>query len=140
MKLLEGDNMNELNQLVMAERSVFADMGGGGELAQDLGKIIERAQQAAYRSVDVMLVYRNWFLGKRIAEEELNGAVRAEYGKEAMMKLAAQLTAKYGSGFDFGSLYKYLAFFKRFKILDSLRPKSGVRIGWSHCATLCRAA
>ena len=138
--MTEGANMNELNQLMMAERSVFADMGGGGELALDLGKIIERAQQAAYRSVDVMLVYRNWFLGKRIAEEELKGAARAEYGKEAMMKLAAQLTAKYGPGFDFGSLYKYLAFFKRFKILDSLRPKSGVLIGWSHCATLCRAA
>ena len=25
--------MNELNQLMMAERSFFADMGGGGELA-----------------------------------------------------------------------------------------------------------
>lgn len=130
--MTEGANMNKLNQLMMAERSVFADMGGGGELAQDLGKIIERAQQAAYRSVDVMLVYRNWFLGKRIAEEELNGAVRAEYGKEAMMKLAAQLTAKYGPGFDFGSLYKYLAFFKRFKILDSLRPKSGGLLSWTH--------
>lgn len=57
--------MNELNQLMMAARSVFGGMGGGGELAQDLGKIIERAQQAAYRSVDVMLVYRNWFIGKR---------------------------------------------------------------------------
>ena len=38
------DNMNELNQLMMAERSVFADMRGGGELAHDLGQIIERAQ------------------------------------------------------------------------------------------------
>lgn len=36
--------MNELNQLKMAERAVFADMGGGGELALDFGKIIERAQ------------------------------------------------------------------------------------------------
>ena len=48
------------------------------------------------------------------------------------MKLAAQLTAKYGSGFDFSSLYKYLAFFKRFKILDSLRPKSGGLLSWTH--------
>ena len=32
------DNMNELNQLMMAERSVFADTGGGGELAQELGR------------------------------------------------------------------------------------------------------
>ncbi len=28
-------------------------------------------------------------------------------------------------------LYKYLAFFRRFKILDSLCLKSGLRLGWS---------
>ena len=30
--------MKELNLLMMAERSVFADMDGGGEPAQDLGR------------------------------------------------------------------------------------------------------
>lgn len=30
--------MNELNQLMMAERSVLADIGGGGELAKDIGR------------------------------------------------------------------------------------------------------
>ena len=45
-----------------------------------------------------MLVYRNWFLGKQIAEEEVKGAARAEYGKEDMIKLVTQLTAKYGPG------------------------------------------
>ena len=72
--------MEDLNQLMVAERSIFADVGVGGEISEDLGKIIERAQQAAYRSVDVTLVYRNWFIGKRIAEEELKGGLRAEYG------------------------------------------------------------
>lgn len=28
-------------------------------------------------------------------------------------------------------LYKYLAFFRRFKILDSLCLKSGLRLGWA---------
>ena len=36
--------MNELNLLTVAERAVFADLGGGGELAQDSGMIIERAR------------------------------------------------------------------------------------------------
>ena len=96
------------------------------------GAIIERSKSVAYRAVDIVLVYRNWLLGKRIAEEELCGGLRAEYGKETMVKLAALLTDKYGPGFDFGSLYKYLAFFKRFKILDSLRPKSGGLLSWTH--------
>ena len=105
----------QINQLMVAERSIFADIGVGDEITKDLGKIIERAQQAAYRSVDVMLVYRNWFIGKRIAEEELRGESRAEYGKSQMFDLAVALTAKYGKGFDSSNLYKYLAFFKRFQ-------------------------
>jgi len=103
-----------------------------GALAADLGSIIEQAKQVVYRAVDVVLVYRNWLIGKRIAEEELKGASRAAYGKETMEVLAVELTEKYGAGFDFGSLYKYLAFFKRFKILDSLRPKSGRVLSWTH--------
>ena len=104
----------------------------GGTLAADLGSIIEQAKSVACRAVDVALVYRNWLLGKRIAEEELRGAGRAEYGKAQLAALADELTDKYGSGFDFGSLYKYLAFFKRFKILDSLSPKSGRLLSWTH--------
>ena len=127
---------DQINQLMVAERSIFADIGVGGEITKDLGKIIERAQQAAYRSVDVMLVYRNWFIGKRIAEEELRGGSRAEYGKSQMFDLAVALTAKYGKGFDSSNLYKYLAFFKRFPILDTLCPKSGMRLGWSHYRVL----
>ena len=104
----------------------------GGTLAADLGSIIEQAKSVACRAVDVALVYRNWLLGKRIAEEELRGAGRAEYGKAQLAALADELTDKYGPGFDFGSLYKYLAFFKRFKILDSLSPKSGRLLSWTH--------
>ena len=126
----------QINQLMVAERSIFADIGVGGEIAKDLGQIIERAQQAAYRSVDMLLVYRNWFIGKRIAEEALKGGLRAEYGKSQMSDLAVALTAKYGKGFDSSNLYKYLAFFKRFPILDTLCPKSGIRLGWSHYRVL----
>ena len=107
-----------------------------GSLATDLGSIIEQAKGVAYRAVDTVLVYRNWLLGKRIAEEELKGAARAEYGKETMMQLSAALTAKYGKGFSFVSLYQFLAFFKRFKILYTVCPKSGMCLGWSHYRVL----
>ena len=101
-----------------------------GSLATDLGSIIEQAKGVAYRAVDAVLVYRNWLLGKRIAEEELKGAARAEYGKETMIQLSAALTAKYGKGFSFVSLYQFLAFFKKFPILNALRTKSGGVLGW----------
>lgn len=107
-----------------------------GSLATDLGSIIEQAKGVAYRAIDTVLVYRNWLLGKRIAEEELKGAARAEYGKETMVQLSAALTAKYGKGFSFVSLYQFLAFFKKFPILNALRTKSGGVLGWYQYRTL----
>ena len=107
-----------------------------GSLAADLGSIIEQAKGVAYRAVDTVLVYRNWLLGKRIAEEELRGDVRAAYGRSQLSNLAKALTEKYGRGFDASNLYRYLAFFKRFKILDTVCPKSGMCLGWSHYRVL----
>ena len=53
-----------------------------GDILQDMRGIIEVARESAYQAVNVALVKRNWLLGRRIAEEELNGGNRAEYGLE----------------------------------------------------------
>ena len=97
----------------------------GGTLAADAKSIIEAARSAAYRSVNVALVRRNWLLGRRIAEEVLKGEGRAEYGKQVIMGLAVDLTAEYGKGFDYSNLYRFLEFYKAFQIFDTLCPKSG---------------
>ena len=47
-------------------------------ITNDIGEIIISAQQTAYRTVDAILIQRNWLIGKRIAEEELNGKNRTE--------------------------------------------------------------
>lgn len=46
--------------------------------------IIDTFQKSAYQAVNVALVYRNWLIGYRIAEETLNGNKRAEYGSEVI--------------------------------------------------------
>ena len=74
-------------------------------------QIIEVSQKAAYRAVNLALVQRNWLLGYRIAQEELKGEGRSEYGTAVIRKLAKELTAEYGKGFDYSSLYKYFRFF-----------------------------
>lgn len=43
------------------------------DIVGDARLIIESSQRWAHRSVNAALVYRNWYLGKRIAEEELKG-------------------------------------------------------------------
>ena len=107
------------------------------DLLNDAKQIIEVSQKAAYRAVNLALVQRNWLLGYRIAQEELKGEDRSEYGKGIIKKLAEELTATYGKGFDFGSLYKYCRFYKLYpEILDSASPKSGVLLSWTHYRVL----
>ncbi len=104
-----------------------------GDLLADTCEIVESAQRIAYVAVDTILVQRNWLLGKRIAIECLNGNGKADYGKKTMKKLSAELREKYGKGFDFSSLYKYVKFHQEFpQILDSLSPKSGRPLSWTH--------
>lgn len=49
-------------------------------ILSDIKNIIETSQRQAYHAVDTILSQRNWLIGYRIAEEELKGENRAEYG------------------------------------------------------------
>ena len=62
--------------------------------------IIEEARDRAYRQVNESLVRRNWELGQIIADEELNGEDRAQYGASVIKELSKRLTATYGKGFS----------------------------------------
>ena len=91
------------------------DIVSGGQqetvLFQDACQIIEQAQAAAYRAVDVTLIKRNWLLGLRIQHEVLKDK-RAEYGEQVVKNLANKLTDKYGKGFSRNNLYRDLSFYK----------------------------
>lgn len=102
-------------------------------LLDDAKQIIETSRQQAYSSINVLMVRRNWYLGKRIVEEELHGESRAEYGAQVIKRLSDDLTQYYGKGFDFSTLYKFAKFYKYFpNILDSLSPKFKGLLSWTH--------
>lgn len=86
-----------------------------GGLLKDAEQIIERSQQHAYVAINTLMVERNWLLGKRIAEEVLKGEDRAKYGAQLIKRLSADLTEKYGKGFDYSTLYKFVRFYKCFQ-------------------------
>ena len=84
------------------------------DVLKDVCYIIDSAEQYAHRSVNIALVQRNWFIGYRIAEEELKGKDRADYGEKIIKKLSKELKKKYGKGFDRRQLYYCLKFYKTF--------------------------
>lgn len=100
-------------------------------------KIIEVSRDSAYQAVNFALVRRNWLLGRRIAEEELNGESRAEYGLEIVKKLSKELTDEYGKGFTKTNLYNFYLFYKTFpEIFHSASGKSVPLLSWTHYRTL----
>ena len=56
---------NNLTNLFSATGIVYVK---GPDLLTDARAIIDAAQASAYHAVNVALVYRNWLLGRRIAE------------------------------------------------------------------------
>ena len=84
------------------------------------------------------MVQRNWLLGKRIADEELQGENRAEYGKEIIKRLADYLTNLYGKGFTKSNLYQFVQFYKFFpEIFHAVSGKSQI-LSWTHYRNLLR--
>ena len=108
-----------------------------GSVFEDACNIIETAQRVAYSAVDLTLVHRNCLLGKRIADEELNGESRAEYGAEVIKKLSKDLNAQYGRGYTKTNLYNFYSFYKMYpEIFHSESGKSNVKLSWTHYRVL----
>ena len=103
-------------------------------ITNDIGDIILSAQQTAYKTVDAILLQRNWLIGKRIAEEELDGKNRSEiYGVEIIKKLSIELTEKYGKGYTKTNLYSFYLFYKEYKdIFHPMSGKSSMLLSWTH--------
>ena len=95
------------------------------DINSDAGQIVEAAQSYAFRAVDSVLTIRNWLIGKRIAEEALKNANRAEYGAAVIQNLSKYLTKEYGRGFGQRNLYEYLRFYRAYpEILHFENAKS----------------
>lgn len=122
----------------MSDRSVIQYVNSN-DLLSDAKVIIESAQKTAFAAVNVALVNRNWLLGKRIAEEELKGEGRAEYGAEIIKNLAKNLTKTYGKGFTQRNLYNCEKFYEMYpEILQSLTAKS--ILSWTHYTVLMQVS
>jgi conserved hypothetical protein len=126
------------NKLERNEQNDFMDtFVKTDNVLNDMCNIIESSREAAYKAVNVALVQRNWLIGYRIAEEELKGENRSEYGLQVIKKLSKELTNRYGKGYDRGTLYRCEKFYKTFpEIVASLRQQSRGILSWTHYRTL----
>lgn len=107
------------------------------DIFADMQELIETTQKAAHSAVNTLLVQRNWLIGYRIAEEELKGENRAEYGMSIIKQLSKELSELYGKGFTKTNLYSFYSFYKTFpEIFHSASGKSAPVLSWTHYRAL----
>ena len=82
-----------------------------GSLIAEVRGLIRSARHTAATTVNTLQVLTNFEIGRRIVEHEQQGAERAEYGKELLKVLSAQLTGEFGNGFSERNLEYMRKFF-----------------------------
>ena len=132
--LKRREEERQMNEVMNSNNNaIMNDYNKTDNILNDVQRIIEVSQREAYRSINTILSQRNWLIGYRIAEEELAGEKRAEYGTEVIKKLSKELTKKYGKGYTKTNLYNFYRFYKCFpEIFHSVSGKSDFKLTWTH--------
>ena len=93
-----------------------------------ISDVINNNKTKMIYEINNTLVENNFMIGKIIIENEQNGNIRAEYGKEILMKLSKRLTKRFGSGYSLSGLYNMRLFYEKYK---NFQPLAG-KLSWSH--------
>jgi len=103
-------------------------------LFSEIKEIILQSRQRVFRMANSVLLETYWQIGRIIIEDELQGKIRAEYGKSTLKNLGFQLTLEFGKGFDERNLNNMKAFYKAFPIWNALRTE----LSWTHYRLISR--
>lgn len=105
----------------------------------DVKQIVLSGRDMAYQATNKAMVMTYWNIGKRIVEDEQNGADRAKYGQQLIKLLSEELTAEFGKGFSARNLNYYRQFyllFPNFEIVNACVHN----LSWTHIRALLRVA
>ena len=98
------------------------------KLIDNITTLWSESKAKAITAVNTELLDANWQTGKYIVEYELKGKDRAEYGKQLLVNLAKDLTARNGKGFSRSNLVYMRKFYIAFPICETVSHK----LTWSH--------
>ncbi|HSA34404.1 MAG TPA: PDDEXK nuclease domain-containing protein [bacterium] len=82
-----------------------------GALFDRVASILDQARANVVRAVNSNMVIAYWLIGREIVQELQGGSERAEYGKQVIEQLSAQLKNRYGRGFSITNLRYFRTFY-----------------------------
>jgi predicted nuclease of restriction endonuclease-like (RecB) superfamily len=97
---------------------------GYKDLLKDVSTLLEAGRRGAARSVNTIMAVTYWHVGRRIIRHEQAGKRRAHYGKELLVTLATDLTARFGRGFSATNLRLMRTFYLEWHIQQPLAAES----------------
>ena len=97
----------------------------------EIKTILHQARQKAYATIHSEMVWAYWQIGKRIVDEEQQGAERAQYGQQIIQTLSDELTREFGRGFSKRTLWEIRQFYQQFPDFPNMRTVFA-QLSWSH--------
>ena len=99
-------------------------------LFKELSQLIEQSQQQVVAQANSTLTLLFWHIGSRINQNILQNK-RADYGKQIVPTLSAQLKKRYGRNFELGNLRRMIQFAEQFPDIQIVATLSR-QLSWSH--------
>lgn len=88
-----------------------AAIGDYSSLVGGVSELLDAARRASVRTVNAFMTATYWEVGRRIVEFEQGGEKRAGYGEEILVRLAGDLTQRFGRGFSRFNLGRFRSFY-----------------------------
>lgn len=106
----------------MKKKLINKDNFDFNTLIESIKTVHNELSAQANKAVNISLTIRNWLIGMYIAEYQLNGKDRAEYGEMLLTKLAKKL--KNISNCNRRQLYRYLRLYRYYpQIMGTVSPQ-----------------
>jgi predicted nuclease of restriction endonuclease-like (RecB) superfamily len=80
-------------------------------LVSGVSELLEAARRASVRTVNAFMTATYWEVGRRIVDFEQGGEKQAVYGESLLLRLADDLTARFGKGFGKSNLFLMRKFY-----------------------------
>ena len=102
------------------------------KIIEDIKEVIVSSRKKVAYEVNNTMLLAYWNVGKIIVENEQNGNIKAEYGKQVMKELSKELRKILGSGFSVSNLFNMRRFYITYPKFQTLSGK----LSWSHYCEL----
>lgn len=98
-------------------------------LYSKVATLLENARKQVASTVNLVMVHTYFEIGRTIVEDEQQGELRAEYGKQVLKELSEKLKLRFGKGFSEQNLRNMRQFFLAYQDrANSIRQKPSIEL------------